>query len=84
MYYEEQHIPELYYMMHRHDSNKDFVDYEKKILDRSLSPYLYNNDRMNVFLKSLQRLVAIYFDNINIIKNFKNYMVDKYHYMHKS
>jgi hypothetical protein len=84
MYYEEQHIPELYYMMHRHDSDKDFVDYEKKILDRSLSPYMYNNDRMNIFLKSLQRLASIYFDNANIIKNFKNYMVDKYHYMHKS
>ena len=80
MYYEEQYIPELYYMKHRHDSEKDFVDYEKIILDKSISPYLYNNDRMNTFLKSLQRLVSILFDNVNIIKNFKNYTVDKYYY----
>jgi hypothetical protein len=84
MYYEEQDIPELYYMKHRHDSDEDFVDYEKIILDKSISPYLYNNDRMNTFLKSLQRLVSIFFDNVNIIKNFKNYTVDKYYYKHKS
>ena len=84
MYFEEQQIPELYYMKHRHDSDEDFIDYEKMILDKSLSPYLYNNDRMNTFLKSLQRLVSIFFDNVNIIKNFKNYTVDKYYYKHKS
>ena len=71
-------------MKHRHDSDEDFVDYEKMILDKSISPYLYNNDRMNTFLKSLQRLISIFFDNVNIIKNFKNYTVDKYYYKHKS
>ena len=84
MYYEEQHIPELFYMMHRHDSDKDYVDYDKKILDRSLSPYLYNNVRMVTFLDTLKRLVSIFFDNVNIVKNFKNYMVDKYYHYHKS
>lgn len=84
MYYEEQSIPELYYMKHRHDSEDDYIDYEKMILDKSLSPFLYNNDRMNYFLKSSQRLISILFDNVNIIKNFKNYMVDKYYYKHKS
>ena len=84
MYFEEQHIPELYYMKHRHDSEDDYIDYEKMILDKSLSPFLYNNDRMNYFLKSSQRLISILFDNVNIIKNLKNYMVDKYYYKHKS
>lgn len=84
MYYEEQSIPELYYMKHRHDSDEDFIDYEKMILDKSISPYLYNNDRMNTFLTKLQRLISIFFDNVNIIKNFKNYTVDKYYYKHKS
>jgi len=74
----------LYYMKHRHDSDEDFVDYEKMILDKSISPYLYNNDRMNTFLTKLQRLISIFFDNVNIIKNFKNYTVDKYYYKHKS
>jgi len=84
MYFEEQNIPELFYMKHRHDSEDDYIDYEKMILDKSLSPFLYNNDRMNFFLKSSQRLISILFDNVNIIKNFKNYMVDKYYYKHKS
>ena len=66
MYFEEQHIPELFYMKHRHDSEDDYIDYEKMILDKSLSPFLYNNDRMNFFLKSSQRLISILFDNVNI------------------
>lgn len=84
MYFEEQHIPELFYLKHRHDSEEDFVDYEEMILDKTLTPYLFNNDRVNSFLKLLQRPVAILFDNVNVIKNFKNFMVDKYYYKHKS
>jgi hypothetical protein len=84
MYFEEQHIPELFFLKHRHDSEEDFVDYEKMILDKTLTPFIYNNDRMNNFLKLLQRPIAILFDNVNIIKNFKNFMVDKYYYKHKS
>jgi hypothetical protein len=84
MYYEEQEIPELFFMKHRHDSDEDFVDYEKMILDKSLTPFMYNNTRMATFLTSLQRLVSMFFDNMNIVKNFKNYMVDKYYYKHKS
>lgn len=84
MYFEEQHIPELFFLKHRHDSEEDFVDYEKMILDKTLTPFIYNNDRVNNFLKLLQRPVTILFDNVNIIKNFKNFMVDKYYYKHKS
>ncbi len=84
MYYEEQSLPELHFMKHRHDDDKDFVDYEKSILDKNLSPYLFYNDLMFSFLKKLQRPVSILFDNVNIIKNFKNYMVDKYYYKHKN
>ena len=84
MYYEEKDLPELHYMKHRHDDDKDYIAYEGKILDKTLSPYLFNNDLMNSFLKKLQRPVSILFDNFNIIKNFKNYTVDKYHYKHKN
>lgn len=84
MYYEDQSLPELYYMKHRHDNDTNYVDYEKKVLDGTLSPYLYNNDMMNSFLKKIQKLVAMLFDNFNIIKNFKNYNVDKYYYKHKN
>ena len=84
MYFEEQSLPELHQMKHRHDDEKDFVDYEKNILNRTLSPYLFYNDLMYGFLRKLQRPVSILFDNFNIIKNFKNYNVDKYYYKHKN
>lgn len=84
MYYEEQSLRELHDLKHRHDDDKNFVDYEKSILDKTLSPYLFYNDLMFSFLKKLQRPVSILFDNVNIIKNFKNYTVDKYYYKHKN
>lgn len=84
MYYEEQSLPEIHYMKHRHDDDEDFIDYEKSILDKTLSPYLFNNSLMNNFLNKTKRLVAILFDNVNIIKNYKNYTVDKYYYKHKN
>ena len=84
MYYKEQHLDELYQLKHRYDDDTNFVDYEKDILNKSLSPKLFENDRMYNFLNKLQRLAAILFDNHNIIKNFKNYNVDKYYYKHKN
>ena len=82
MLIEDKELPELYYMKHRHDDNKDFIDYENSILDKMLSPYIYENDMMNGFLKRLQPLTAKLFDQMNIMKNFRNYIVDKYHYKH--
>jgi hypothetical protein len=61
----------------------DFVSYEKMILDKTLSPHMYENNVMNNWLKEMQPLVAILFDQMNIMKNFKNYMVDKYYYQQK-
>jgi hypothetical protein len=77
MLYKRKQLPEMYYMKHRHDTDNDFVDYEKDILNKSLSPYMYENNIMNGFLTRLQPLVALLFDQMNIVKNFKNYMVDK-------
>lgn len=82
MLYNRKDLPEINYMKHRHDDNNEYVDYEKMLLDKSLSPYMYENDVMNGFLKKLQTLTAIIFDQMNIMKNFKNYMVDKYYYKH--
>lgn len=77
MLYKRKQLPELFYLRHRHDTDNDFVDYEKNILNKSLSPYMYENNMMNGFLTRLQPLVALLFDQMNIVKNFKNYMVDK-------
>jgi hypothetical protein len=77
MIYRKKQLPELYYMKHRHDNDNDYVDYENMLLDKTLTPYLYQNDTMNGFLKRLQPLVGLLFDQMNIVKNFKNYIVDK-------
>ena len=47
MLYQRKDLPELHYMTHRHDNNDQFVDYEKQILNSSLSPYMYENNLMN-------------------------------------
>ena len=81
---QRQEIPEIYFLKHRHDDNQEFVDYEKQILDSSLSPYMYENDLMNQWLKKMQPLTSILFDQMNVMKNFKNYIVDKYYFKHNS
>lgn len=83
MYYEKQSLPELHYMKHLHDDDTDYVDYENDILNKTLSPYIFSNDLMSGFLQRIKSLVSMMFDNFNIIKNFKNYNVDKYYYKHK-
>lgn len=77
MIYKKKQLPELLYMKHRHDNDNDYVDYENMLLDKTLTPYLYQNDTMNGFLKRLQPLVGLLFDQMNVVKNFKNYIVDK-------
>ncbi len=77
MLYRKKQLPEIYYMRHRHDNDNDYVDYENMLLDKTLTPYLYQNDTMNGFLKRLQPLVGLLFDQMNVVKNFKNYIVDK-------
>jgi hypothetical protein len=82
MLYQRKDIPELHYMMHRHDDNDQYVEYEKKILNSSLSPYIYENDLMSAWLNKMQPLVSLMVDQMNVMKNFKNYMVEKYYYKH--
>jgi len=77
MLYQKKQLPELYYLKNRHNTDNDFVDYEKKILTNNLSSYIYESSMMNGFLTRLQPLVAVLFDQVNIVKNFKNYIVDK-------
>lgn len=80
MLYNRNQLPELFTLKHRHDDDDSFLEYENIILDKSLSPYMFENDMMSGFIKRLQPATSILFDHMNIIKNFKNYLVDKYHY----
>jgi hypothetical protein len=80
MLYEKKQNSELLFMKSRHNDNTSFVKYDESVLDNSLSPHIYKNDTMNTFLKLLQPLVSIILDHMNVVKNFKNYIVDKYDY----
>lgn len=80
MLYNRNQLPELFRLKHLHDDDNSFVDYENIILDKSLSPYMFENNTMSGYIKRMQPAVSILFDHMNLIKNFKNYIVDKYHY----
>lgn len=81
MLVEKKELPEIYYMKHRHDS-KEVRTNENNLLQKTLSPYLFNNNTMNYFLKLLQTLVYLLFDQVNLVRNFKNPTVDKYEFRH--
>lgn len=81
MLYDRKELPELHYIKHLHDDDNDkYVKYDEMIFDKTLSPYMFENNVMNTWLKKMQPLVSLMFDQMNIMKNFKNYMVDKYHW----
>lgn len=79
MLYEEKQLPELFNIKHRHDS-KNINRYEDNLLKNSISPYMYKNNLMSVFLTGIELLTSILFDHMSIIKNLKNYIVDKNYY----
>ena len=73
MLYNKKDIPELNVFFHRNDSTTlNYVDYENVILNNSLSSYLYSNNTMSTYLSMLNGLVALFFDQFNILKNWKN------------
>jgi len=80
MLYNKKDIPELNKFYHRNDTlEKNYVDYENNILDKSLSPHLYSNSLMAKFLTKLNPLISLFFDQFNILKNYRNFTVDKYY-----
>ncbi len=84
MLFNRQKLPELFIIKHRHDDSNNHVNYEDKILDSSLSPYIFNNVIMSEWLSRIRPLLSLFFDKVNITKNFKNYIVDKYEYRHSN
>ena len=80
MLLEDKEIKEIYDLKHRNDSANNYVDYQNKILTKSLSNLMFQNDTMYNFLLKTQKLLALFFDKFNIVKNWRNYTVDKYYY----
>jgi hypothetical protein len=80
----ERQIEELWDLKHRNDTDRDWVDYEDIILDRTLSPYVFQNDEMKNYLDNIKGIPSRWFDQVNMIKNYKNYIVEKDYYKHKN
>lgn len=79
----EKDIKEIYDLKHRNDNLKyKPYDYENNLFKRSLSPFIFQNLNMENFLLKIQTLVSKFFDSSNIIRNWKNYLVDKYYSDH--
>lgn len=74
----DREIKELYDLKHQHDDYPKGFNYFDNVLKKSLSPFIYNNPNVEGFLLKLEPLVANFFDKMNIIKNWKNWYVDKY------
>lgn len=81
--YKERQITELYNLKHKHDNSPHkIINYEDKILKKTMTTFIFHNDIMNEYLERLQGLVSILFDQVNVRRNFKNYLVDKYYNKH--
>jgi hypothetical protein len=82
MLYERQSLPELHHMKHLHDEDEvqTWIKYDEVVLKNSLSPHIFENDNMSNFISRIEPLVALLLDQMNVVKNLKNYIVDKYDY----
>ena len=77
----DKHINELFNLKHRNDDLRyKPMDVENNILKKSLSGHMYENDIMNKYLDKLQKLTYVIIDQMHVMKNFKNFLVDKYYY----
>lgn len=83
MLYDDKRIKELNTIKHFHDSDVDYINYEDRILNKTISPRIFLNKTMDGFLNRMNKMVSLFFDNANIIKNWRNYTVDKDYYKHK-
>lgn len=61
----------------KHRNNKE-IDYSDKIFIKNLSSYIFNNKILGDFIRKIQVMVSVDFESVNILKNFRNFMVDKY------
>lgn len=78
MLIKKKEIEELYDLKHHNDSYPKGFNYFDNILKKTLSPYLFQNDNVNGFLLRLEPMIALLFDKVNVMRNWKNWYVDKY------
>ena len=79
------HIPELYDLNHRYDKELHNAEtYKERILERSLSKNIYQNDKTAGFLDLLQPIVVQMISSNVILRNWFNWTVSKYYDRHNN
>ena len=85
MIYKEKQNPELFQLKHMHDNQKyASFDYENNSIFKSATPVVQRNKTMNQFLYKIQKLIAIWFDEMHYVRNFFNWRVDKHYDKHNN
>ena len=78
----EKEIKELYTFKHINDDYNKGYDYEDKLLENTLSKHLYDNDNNSGFLSFLNKQVVLMTEQVLLLRNMKNFFVDKYYNDH--
>lgn len=78
MLYKEKQNSELYQLKHMHDNELHTgFPYQENSITKSVTPVLLRNKTMNEFLNKIQKMIAVWYDEANLLRNFFNYRVDK-------
>lgn len=79
------HIPELYELNHRNDNELHNAEtYKEKMLEKSLSKNIYQNEKTAGFLDRLQPMVIQMITSNVILRNWFNPTVSKYYDRHNN
>lgn len=83
MLYNEKEIKELYDLKHRNDNLPyEGFDYENQLMNKSLSNYMFLNENMREYITYINKFLVLMYDRVHTVRNFKNYLVDKYYNKH--
>lgn len=79
------HIPELYDLNHRHDNELyNAENYKDKLLEKTISKNIYQNENIAGFLDMLQPMVTTMINGNVILRNWFNWGVSKYYDRHSN
>ena len=72
-------IPELYTIRHKHDNIiDDGFDYSDNLLIKTVSPVLYKNDNMDMFLTYINNMMIAMFESMQPTRNIFYFTHNKY------
>lgn len=81
---ENSEIPEMYVLRHKHDTDLPEMgyNYTENLLNKTLSPVLYNNNNNIMFLDKLSNMLVSIVDSVLPTRNIFFYSHNKYFNKH--